>query len=543
MGSGGATPNRPPIVANPNENQRIAAGQLVSYDATQGGVVFSDPDGDPLHYTVTLGTSVQGLSVAGTSITGRTSSDATGSVAVSITATDGRGGSATNSFLIDIFVNGAPVSTAPDILRIVDVGVAADIDVARDNATFRDPEGGPLQYAVSLAQPSNGLSVAGTHITGIPAGAAVTRVSVRATDQYGAAAEKVFSIVAAATASSRPVLTTPGFVYEDAQLPLPYMLRLSGESRVPLWDTTPLSNPITNAGATLGRVLFYDKRLSITNSMSCASCHEQSHGFASSSRFNTGVMGVPLTRQAMPLANVRYNMNDLYFSDTRVATLEQLALMPIQEPMELGSPLDQLVSKLAATDFYPPLFNSAFGTPEISSDRIARALAQFLRSMISYRSPKDRATLTMENGNVPQTPPYQFTAQEQRGWNIYVGKGCVFCHSDDVHTNPSPANNGLDAVFTDPGAGGGRFRAASLQNIAVTGPYMHDGRFSTLREVIDHYDHGIQFSADLAGLLTDRGQPLRLNLSEDDKLALEAFLGTLTDNEFLTDPKFSNPFP
>src|ERR1700741_4695547 len=179
----------------------------------------------------------------------------------------------------------------------------------------------------------------------------------------------------------------------------------------------------------------------------------------------------------------------------RVGTLENLALMPIEEPLELGNTLPLLEEKLRAVDFYPPLFEAAFGTPEIDANRIARALAQFLRSMISYRSKFDRAFNPIDPG-VPVDPATVLTAQEMQGREVYIGGSCFHCHTLDVHSNPFPANNGLDETITDPGTavGRGEFRAAALRNIAVSGPYMHDGRFATLRDVIEHYDHGINMN-------------------------------------------------
>ena len=159
--------------------------------------------------------------------------------------------------------------------------------------------------------------------------------------------------------------------------------------------------------------------------------------------------------------------------------------------------------------------------------------------MSSYRSKYDSAFV---NG----TPNFAgtFTAQEERGRQIFTGAGrCDGCHNTDAHISGNVFNNGLDATITDVGAGGGRFKAPSLRNIAVRAPYMHDGRFATLRDVIEHYDHGVQASPNLAPALTDNtGAPRRLNLTEADKLALLAFLGTLTDSAMMQDVKFSNPF-
>jgi cytochrome c5 len=190
-----------------------------------------------------------------------------------------------------------------------------------------------------------------------------------------------------------------------------------------------------------------------------------------------------------------------------------------------------------------------FGSSDITIDRVALALAQFLESLISYQSRFDLATNPMTND--PPDPATVYTPQELRGLEIY-SDDCSICHRMQANTNEWQANNGLDEVPSDPGAlaqdvrrndAQGVFRAASLRNIAQTAPYMHDGRFATLRDVINHYDHDVKDSPDLDGILRGvDGNPRRLNLSEEDKDALEAFLHTLTDDAFLTDPKFSDPF-
>jgi cytochrome c peroxidase len=218
--------------------------------------------------------------------------------------------------------------------------------------------------------------------------------------------------------------------------------------------------------------------------------------------------------------------------------------MPIQDQRELGNTLALLEQKLAATDFYPPLFQAAFGTPEVTSDRVAKALAQFLRSLISYRAKFDLAYHPI--GDDRPDEQLILTAQERHGKDLFFEFNCARCHTPDSGAMEDSANNGLDVVSADPGRGLPRneFRAASLRNIAVSGPYMHDGRFATLREVIDFYDSGVQQAEWLSNLLRDvpLRTPRRLNLSEEDKQALEAFLNTFTDTALLADPKFSDPF-
>ena len=411
-----------------------------------------------------------------------------------------------------------------------------------------------LTYQMSIRGQAGGLTVSGTHISGTFDSVGLVEVTVTASDAYGGSGTDVFTIAAPAPDPGSPNLPATSLQYADNELALPFVFLLSSQSQIPLWDTQPPDNRTTDAGATLGRVLFYDKRLSSTNTAACASCHLRAYAFAAPTAFSTAPLGVPTKRNAMALANVRYNINQAWFSDMRIGSLQDLALIPIQNPEELGMSLRLLEAKLAATDFYPPLFQAAFGTPDVTRERIGKALAQFLQSLISYRSKFDRAYNPMTN--VPPDPTQVLNAQELRGLDIFKGSAgitCSLCHEIQAQTNVWQANNGLDQVPTDPGTqvpalqrngARGVFRAASLRNIALTGPYMHDGRFATLREVIDHYDHGIVQSPDLDPILVDTtGAPRLMNLSDADKDALEAFLRTFTDDEMLADPKFSDPFP
>ncbi|MFO1426555.1 MAG: cytochrome c peroxidase, partial [Steroidobacteraceae bacterium] len=341
------------------------------------------------------------------------------------------------------------------------------------------------------------------------------------------------------------------YAYRDEALSLPKAFNVLPTPGGYFESSATPGNPLSDAGATLGRVLFYDRRLSITNSLSCGSCHRQVQGFASAQRFDSGVLGMALTRNSIALGNVRYSINKAWFADMRSRSLAELVRDPLQNHVEMGMPMGRLVTRLQGVAFYPPLFAAAFGTSDITAERIAFALEQFMQALITYRSKYDRAvnSLTFD----PADPAAVFDARELRGFRLYSDH-CARCHAQSLNTNDWHSNNGLDEVPLDPGTTNpafmrngarGVFRAASLRNIARTAPYMHDGRFNTLREVIDHYDHGIKDSPDLDATLRDpgTGKPQRLNLSEADKDALEALLLTLTDEAFLTDPKFADPFP
>lgn len=255
----------------------------------------------------------------------------------------------------------------------------------------------------------------------------------------------------------------------------------------------------------------------------------------------------------MALTDARFYQRGRFFWDERAPTLENQVLRPIQDPVEMGMSLPQLTAKLAAIDFYPTLFQAAFGTADVTSDRIARALAQFVRSMTSFRSKFDQA---LQGG--PNAVNTVLTVQERRGLRLFGGPlanqvtgvnarnlGCAGCHTATALIAPAPRNNGLNATnATDAGAGGGRFKVPSLRNVAQRGAFMHDGRFTTLAEVVEFYDSGVQDNPNLDPRLRDRaGNPERLNLTQAEKDALIAFMNTLTDNTFLTDPKFANPFP
>jgi cytochrome c peroxidase len=363
------------------------------------------------------------------------------------------------------------------------------------------------------------------------------RAANRALHVLGSAA-LLFTGAAQAAVPGVPALptTTADYVkYAVTDLPAHF-----SSGTVALQDNTPAANPITNAGATLGRVLFYDERLSHNDSTACASCHQQQHGFSDPSQLSTGFQGGLTARHSMGLSNAAYYRSGKFFWDERAPTLEAQVLQPIQNSVEMGSDLTQLTAKLSSTAFYPTLFQSAFGTPDITPDRISKALAQFVRSMKSYSSKFDVAIETGTPGN----PNFSgFTSQELLGEQIFHGSGgCSACHTTSAQVGELPRNIGLDATITDVGAGNGRFKVPSLRNIEVRGRYMHDGRFTSLEQVVEFYNSGVQLNPGLDLRLTDNGQPKQLNLTQDQKDALVAFLKTLTDETFLTSSLFSNPF-
>lgn len=295
-----------------------------------------------------------GLTLSGLRVTGVPK--VWGSCSVTVIARDGRGGEATDSFIILTRVNQRPSVVLPNPNREVAALAPIDYDATQGGTTFADADGHALSYEVALLSAPPGFTVQGTRVVGMLSGPGYAKVKIAARDAYGGVVEDSFAFVVPAAIATRPTLPATPFVYEDAKLPLPDWL--GGEpSFRPYADTTPSFNEITDAGAALGRVLFYDKRLSITNTHSCGSCHEQERNFATSQTFPTGCVGVPTKRSPMALANVRYNNQNRHFSDARSGPLEELALMPIQDRDELGSSsLDGLERELNATDYYAPLF-------------------------------------------------------------------------------------------------------------------------------------------------------------------------------------------
>lgn len=312
----------------------------------------------------------------------------------------------------------------------------------------------------------------------------------------------------------------------------------------------PANPVVSNHGATLGRVLFYDTRLSINNSISCASCHKQELAFSDNAQFSKGFGGKITPRNSMAIINSGLNHN--LFWDSRVHSVTQLALEPVRNHIEMGmESMEVLEKKLAATDFYPELFAKAYGKSAINSTKIADAMAQFVCSIISSNSKFDKGVASNFSN---------FTELEKMGRALFFSSKakCSECHAgsnfsapDNPHSNDpygSPeiggtAVIGLELSAKDKGKNNGSFRIPSLRNVGLTGPYMHDGRFASLDQVVDHYNSGIQAHPELDPKFIDKdGKPLKMNLNAIEKKALVAFLKTLTDESITKDPRYANPF-
>lgn len=314
----------------------------------------------------------------------------------------------------------------------------------------------------------------------------------------------------------------------------------------------PQDNPMTVEGVELGRKLFHDKQLSLDNSISCASCHLAENSFSDPARFSVGVNGTIGNRQSMPLVNLGWQQ--FFFWDGRAKTLEEQILEPVPNPVEMHLKWKDAQGRLNESLEYRRMFLKAFGTEEIDSSLVAKAIAQFLRTMISGKSKFD-VMYKYENGitfDAGDQAIYQsVTASEWAGYDLFKslnGADCFHCHNGPLMQVQGFRNNGLDATFTDLGRGmltgnpndHGKFKTPTLRNIALTAPYMHDGRFQTLDEVIEHYSTGIQQSATLDPLIEFSFQGgVQLDALEKD--LLKQFLMTLTDYEFVNNPEFREP--
>ena len=340
-------------------------------------------------------------------------------------------------------------------------------------------------------------------------------------------------------------------------------------------DMQAAATSYSNAGAQLGRVLFYDKRMSLNNTVACGSCHHQELAFSDMASLSAGFGGRKTHRNSMAITNPVVFSN--LFWDSRANSPMDLSLRPVFDHIEMGMESDEMLeTKLAATDFYPELFKAAFGSTEVTRKKVSFAITQFLSSMITKNSRFDVAVareLTsrgMNNGgfnnfnthfdfDIAAAQFSNFNALEQMGKDLFFSDRarCSRCHTGENLSAPEDpgsgysgptiagtANIGLDRTYSDNGKGNGKFRIPSLRNVEITGPYMHDGRFANLDQVIDHYNRGIQPHPHLDKnlMVTSGSAPVRLNLTQEEKDALVAFLRTLTDVSFITDKKFSDPF-
>ncbi len=305
---------------------------------------------------------------------------------------------------------------------------------------------------------------------------------------------------------------------------------------------------ITDNGATLGRVLFYDKKLSSLETMSCATCHNQAMSFAENKPVSDGLTA-PTLRNSMHLNDIAWTNKDHFFWDMSESDLRTMIRLPLTDENEIGADMDDIAEKLGETSYYPQLFTDAFGDSEITEDRIAEALVQFISSMTTFNSRFDQEAANGFAG---------FTAQEQLGLDLFSAN-CNGCHSQGGHNVfgdifptgfpvleifPFIFNNGLPEDPEDAGAGTWQpgfenlFKIPTLRNIDLTAPYMHDGRFETLEEVVNHYSDEVEENEWTMEFFPPGG----FGFTDTEKEALVAFMETLTDESFLTAPRWSDPF-
>tara|TARA_R110002049_G_scaffold306687_3_gene505608 strand:+ start:1127 stop:2227 length:1101 start_codon:yes stop_codon:yes gene_type:complete len=328
----------------------------------------------------------------------------------------------------------------------------------------------------------------------------------------------------------------------------PYQLAIGG------FDTPPIAsdNELTVQGVKLGRMLFYEKKLSANQTQSCASCHRQEDAFTDTAQFSEGIRGLKGKRNAMAIFNMAWNTNE-FFWDGRAHLLRHQSLLPIQDPLEMDENLPNVINKLKGEKAYRDQFTRAFGSEEINAEKISLALEQFMNSIVSVDSKYDKSQRgIVQLDSVEERGRFLFFAEFNPGFPNLSGADCAHCHSSINFSNNRYLNNALDtdADMTDMGrmdvtndpSDKGKFKVTSLRNIALTPPYMHDGRFKTLEEVVEHYDSGMKNSSTIDPTLIYPLNNGGLQLSSDDKKALVAFLKTLTDDDLMTNPAYSDPF-
>lgn len=346
-----------------------------------------------------------------------------------------------------------------------------------------------------------------------------------------------------------------------------YELEL-GEHFLPPGKTYPKVNIVSlaqtqanNNKATLGRVLFYDNTLSLDRNVSCGTCHDPSRAFSDDSQFSDGVDDKVTTRNSLALATtlsfkISYNPIDPSLSgskfswDDSASSLGQQVKNAFRNENEMNISDDEIMKRIDEQPFYPILFEKAFGDASADTERVSEAISAFVDAISAVNSKFDEGLEHAPKFSAEQNF-YNFTEAENKGKQIY-NTNCASCHTDKHNfTIKTTGNNGLEMNYADNGVGGrlnkedlfGVFKVPFLRNIELTAPYMHDGRFSTLEDVVDHYSEGIVAHDNLSEeLKNEDGTPRRLNLNQEDKDALVAYLKTLTDETLASDTRFTDPF-
>jgi cytochrome c peroxidase len=331
--------------------------------------------------------------------------------------------------------------------------------------------------------------------------------------------------------------------------PTPYQLKIPSHFPDMI---IPANNPMTVEGVELGRFLFYEKQLSGDNSMNCASCHMPQHSFSDANQYSVGIDGFFGNRQSMALINIGWE--NFFFWDGRETTLEAQIIEPVSNPIEMHQSWKDAIHKLNADVKYRNRFFKAFGEEGVDSVKATKAIAQFIRTMISSESKFD-VMYKYENNMALSTAEQAMLStvdlDEWAGYDLFKslnGADCFHCHNGPLMRVKKFSNNGLDPTFTDLGRGSvtqnpednGKFKVTTLRNIALTAPYMHDGRFATLDEVIEHYSSGIHMSPTIDPLIEFANQG-GVQLDVQEKYLLKKFLLTLSDYNFINNPSFKDP--
>jgi cytochrome c peroxidase len=318
----------------------------------------------------------------------------------------------------------------------------------------------------------------------------------------------------------------------------PYILDLpNGFPPMPI----PKDNPLTVEGVELGKHLFFEKLLSGDNTLSCSGCHTNETGFTDSRQFSIGIDGVAGNRNSMVIQNIAWSPT--FFWDGSANSLEKQVFEPVTNPIEMHETWPNAVNKLMNNPKYPKMFYKAFGTTKIDSTHVAKALAQFMRTLISGNSKFDK----FRRGEITLTP------EELEGFNLFMaldGADCFHCHPNNAFfTDFGFHNNGLDlipqdngrAIVTGASTDIGKFKAPTLRNLEFSAPYMHDGRFATLDELIDFYSEGVHHDSPNISPLMEFSFQGGVALNSSEKTALKAFLLTLSDPDFINNPNFKDP--
>jgi cytochrome c peroxidase len=402
--------------------------------------------------------------------------------------------------------------------RLMRVGFRADFSIQGDTT---------INLALNLARVLGSLRLAATDGSESTHSGAGDELAPR----LAAALERAWFWLGAVPAPSRQAATRDEVreVSRGAGTPLAFTVPAGFPQ-----PALPADNPLTVEGVALGAALFADARLSGTGTQSCASCHAPDRAFSDGVAFSPGADGQPGKRNAMPLFNLAWNPN--YAWDGSQPRVRDQALAAWTNPIEMHGDPARVVAQLARDEALAPRFSAAFGTPEITTERVTRALEQYLLTLVAADSRFDRAM----RGSA------ELTAEEKRGFELFAleydpvrgqrGADCFHCHGGVLFTDYAVKNNGLDREPADAGREAvtgkatdrGKFKTPSLRNVALTAPYMHDGRFATLEEVVAHYDHGVQRSANLDPNLAKHPSD-GIALGDDDQRALVAFLRALTD--------------